>query len=80
MAGCLPTIIGVPALALPLSLLISGALAQSKPDAQNYPVRPIRIIVPNPAGGPTDFTARAIAQRMTDAQGGRNQVRALTWQ
>ena len=37
--------------------------------AQNYPVRPIRIIVPTAAGGPTDITARAIAQRMTDAWG-----------
>ena len=69
MTGSLPIILGIPTLALPLSLLVSGALAQSKPDAQNYPVRPIRIIVPNPAGGPTDFTARAIAQRMTDAWG-----------
>ena len=37
--------------------------------AQSYPSRPIRIIVPTPAGGPTDFTARAIGQRMTDTWG-----------
>jgi tripartite-type tricarboxylate transporter receptor subunit TctC len=64
--------IGISVLALPLALLLSGAsgaLARSKPDAQNYPVRPVRIVVPTPAGGPTDFTARVIAQRMTDAWG-----------
>jgi tripartite-type tricarboxylate transporter receptor subunit TctC len=48
-----------------LELLVPHASAQSKSDASSYPTRPIRIIVPNPASGPTDFTARAIAQRMT---------------
>jgi tripartite-type tricarboxylate transporter receptor subunit TctC len=52
-----------------LALLTTGASAQSKHDAQNYPTRPIRIIVPNPASGPTDFTARLIAQRMTEVWG-----------
>jgi tripartite-type tricarboxylate transporter receptor subunit TctC len=37
--------------------------------AQSYPVRPIRIIVPGSAGSANDFTARAIAQRLTDAWG-----------
>src|SRR3954468_1879560 len=36
---------------------------------QGYPVRPIRIIVPGSAGSANDFTARAIAQRLTDAWG-----------
>jgi tripartite-type tricarboxylate transporter receptor subunit TctC len=65
MSGCLPIVSGIAALVL----LVSGASAQSRPDPQNYPVRPIRIIVPTPAAGPTDFTARAIAQRMTEAWG-----------
>ena len=39
------------------------------PDTSSYPSRPIRVTVPNPAGGPTDFTARAIAQRMTEVWG-----------
>lgn len=34
-----------------------------------YPVRPIRVIVPSPAGSANDFTARAIAQRLTEAWG-----------
>ena len=52
-----------------LALLKQGALAQGKTDPGNYPARPIRIIVPSAAGGPTDITARAIAQRMTEDWG-----------
>lgn len=37
--------------------------------AQNYPNRPIKMIVPFPAGGPTDFMARLIADRLSAALG-----------
>jgi tripartite-type tricarboxylate transporter receptor subunit TctC len=30
--------------------------------AQDYPTRPIRLIVPYPAGGPTDVVGRTVAQ------------------
>ena len=33
--------------------------------AQSYPVRPITIVVPFPAGGPTDALTRILAERMT---------------
>jgi tripartite-type tricarboxylate transporter receptor subunit TctC len=33
--------------------------------AQTYPAKPVRVIVPYAAGGNTDFTARAIAERLT---------------
>ncbi len=33
--------------------------------AQNYPARPIHIIVPFPAGGPADVMARLISERMS---------------
>jgi len=45
------------------------AQAQDKGNVPGYPNRPIRIIVPGSAGSANDFTARAIAQRLTDAWG-----------
>jgi tripartite-type tricarboxylate transporter receptor subunit TctC len=38
-------------------------------NAQNYPTRPVTIIVPFAAGGPTDTIARIIAQRMGQSLG-----------
>jgi tripartite-type tricarboxylate transporter receptor subunit TctC len=38
-----------------------GALAQS------YPAKPVRMIVPFPAGGATDIVARLIAQKLTES-------------
>jgi tripartite-type tricarboxylate transporter receptor subunit TctC len=52
-------------LATGLSLLLSPALAS----AQNFPDRPIRLIVPFPAGGPNDIIARVIGQRMSELAG-----------
>ncbi len=37
--------------------------------AQTFPSKPIRMIVPFPAGGTTDIVARLIAQRMTESMG-----------
>jgi tripartite-type tricarboxylate transporter receptor subunit TctC len=37
--------------------------------AQNYPTRPVSIVVPFPAGGPTDTIARIMAERMTRSLG-----------
>jgi tripartite-type tricarboxylate transporter receptor subunit TctC len=45
------------------------AAAQEKPDAGAFPNRPIRIIVPFPAGGPTDILSRVVAQRMSEDWG-----------
>src|SRR5262249_3392962 len=50
--------------AFAFALLTLPAAAQ---DASIFPSRPIRIIVPFPAGGPTDINARIIAQRMSEA-------------
>ena len=35
--------------------------------AQDFPSRPVRLIVPQSAGGSTDVVARVVAQRMTEA-------------
>src|ERR1700688_3633652 len=43
--------------------------ASSLAVAETYPSRPITIVVPFPAGGPTDTLARILADRMTAALG-----------
>jgi tripartite-type tricarboxylate transporter receptor subunit TctC len=51
-------------LAIPLALLAASTASAS---AQTYPSRPITIVVPYPAGGPTDTLARILADRMKTA-------------
>jgi tripartite-type tricarboxylate transporter receptor subunit TctC len=52
------------------ALLVSiAALLPASLLAQAYPVKPIRMILPFPPGGPTDITGRAIAQKLSEQLG-----------
>jgi len=44
----------------------AGAQGAADADAASYPNRPIRIIVPFPAGGPSDVLARIIGQKLSE--------------
>ena len=49
--------------------LFAAACAAPHASAQQYPAKPVRIVVGFAAGGPTDVIARIIAQDMTAALG-----------
>src|SRR5262245_30852000 len=53
-------------LAAALALWAGAALAE---EASSYPSRPIRMIVPFPAGGPSDIVARVIGAKMSEDWG-----------
>jgi tripartite-type tricarboxylate transporter receptor subunit TctC len=50
-------------ISLVLALIVTSAAAQ------DFPTRPVRLIVAFPAGGPTDFVARLLADRVKDVLG-----------
>jgi tripartite-type tricarboxylate transporter receptor subunit TctC len=50
-------------IALALALLMSLA---ASPQAQDYPNRPVKIVVPYPPGGSNDVIARILAQRLSE--------------
>lgn len=54
---------------LRLAAAVLGAAIASSASAQAFPTKPITVVVPFTAGGPTDLVARGIAQGMTKALG-----------
>ena len=49
-----------------LALAVSFILCASSAFAQTYPAKPIRLIVPYPPGGGTDFFARLVGAKMSE--------------
>jgi tripartite-type tricarboxylate transporter receptor subunit TctC len=54
---------------LAAALIASAVALPGAALAQAYPVKPIRMILPFPPGGPTDITGRAIAQKLQEQLG-----------
>lgn len=51
-------------------ILMAGALlASTAATAQNFPTKPVRVIVPFSAGGATDIVTRTVAQKLTEIWG-----------
>ncbi|PWT85471.1 MAG: hypothetical protein C5B56_14035 [Proteobacteria bacterium] len=59
MRQCLPALAGIGALAL-------LACAQPARAQEPYPVKPIRLLLPQPAGGAVDLIARSLADRLSE--------------
>ena len=56
-----------PRLAACATLALAVLTASVPADAQGYPNRPVKLVVPFPPGGPLDIVGRAIAQKLTEA-------------
>ena len=64
------TLLGATAAAMAVGLITATAtIVAPAAEAQTYPDRPVRLVVPYAAGGGTDAVARAIAQGMTEPLG-----------
>src|SRR5215831_5334144 len=64
--------------ALMLAALVPAAPSHAESAPAGYPARQVRIIVPYPAGGPTDVMARLVAQRLSEKLGQNFFVENLT--
>jgi tripartite-type tricarboxylate transporter receptor subunit TctC len=53
-----------------ISLVLVCATVSAPALAQTYPSRPIRVVVPFPAGGGTDIVARIVMRKVADSLGG----------
>lgn len=56
-------------LALTFATTFAATFTASSAVAQNYPDKPIRFVIPFPAGGFSDITGRILAQKLSDSLG-----------
>jgi tripartite-type tricarboxylate transporter receptor subunit TctC len=49
------------------SVIAAGPALFSPAQAQSYPTKPVRFVIPYPPGGPSDILGRMVAQYLTDA-------------
>jgi tripartite-type tricarboxylate transporter receptor subunit TctC len=54
---------------LPTCVLLAGLTDSLWAQAPNYPTKPIRLVVPFPAGGATDIFARTLSQKLAEKIG-----------
>lgn len=47
-------------------IFVSALLLASAAHAQNYPVKPVRLIIPYPPAGTTDFVGREVSNKLTE--------------
>jgi len=52
-----------------VTLVLTGLLVGESSIAQTYPAKPVRLVVPFPAGGATDILARTIGQKASEKLG-----------
>lgn len=57
-----------------VSLALVCAAVSAPAWAQTYPSRPIRVVVPFPAGGGTDIVARIVMRKVADSLGGTSVI------
>jgi tripartite-type tricarboxylate transporter receptor subunit TctC len=68
-AACKGLLPGLRGLACIGALMVLGAMPAAHAQRAPWPTRPLRMIVPFPAGGSTDIIARTVANKLSIALG-----------